>query len=348
MATSFDRWEKDPFFAAAEEVQESSDRMESVHRRWVQEKVMCENSNQNSELNLGFADVSRELHTTLGTAKWQLEELERAIKSTDDKNSAGEDTRTRHSQFISAIRSRIDIAENSLKEASLEKGEDNLTWVNLDKQERDELALFLSCPSKEHDGKPKLVTNHGSMDFGKDSSESSSSEARDRRNDNKHRRFFSVDANIGSWKINMPSEGEDTSEKSSDDREKPNIPLPKILSFSGLNGNLEMKARGKWYKYGGRKGKSGGRLEDFEASIPLRNNQLNQVNEETFCERSRSCLSTCGEENCEKEINGCFGAFQRQIQRSQYHIQYGRPVQFVALVVLALLLIFMLVWSTSS
>lgn len=26
MATSFDRWEKDPFFSAAEEVQESADR----------------------------------------------------------------------------------------------------------------------------------------------------------------------------------------------------------------------------------------------------------------------------------------------------------------------------------
>jgi len=26
MATSFDRWEKDPFFLAAEEVQESADR----------------------------------------------------------------------------------------------------------------------------------------------------------------------------------------------------------------------------------------------------------------------------------------------------------------------------------
>ncbi|KAF0922022.1 hypothetical protein E2562_023982 [Oryza meyeriana var. granulata] len=36
MATSFDRWEKDPFFPAAEEVQESADRMESVYRIWVQ------------------------------------------------------------------------------------------------------------------------------------------------------------------------------------------------------------------------------------------------------------------------------------------------------------------------
>jgi hypothetical protein len=63
------------------------------------------------------------------------------------------------------------------------------------------------------------------------------------------------------------------------------------------------------------------------------------MNEETFCERSRSCLSTCGEENCEKEINGWVAAFHRQIQRSQYQIQYGRPFQVVASVVLVLLFI---------
>jgi hypothetical protein len=63
------------------------------------------------------------------------------------------------------------------------------------------------------------------------------------------------------------------------------------------------------------------------------------VNEETFCERSRNCLSTCGEENCEKEINGWVAAFHRQIQRSQYQIRYGRPFQVVASVVLALLFI---------
>lgn len=63
------------------------------------------------------------------------------------------------------------------------------------------------------------------------------------------------------------------------------------------------------------------------------------MNEETFCESSRSCLSTCGEENCEKEINGWVAAFHRQIQRSHYQIRYGRPFQLVASVVLALLLI---------
>ncbi|XP_078164081.1 syntaxin/t-SNARE family protein [Carex rostrata] len=346
MATSFDRWEKDPFFAAAEEVQESSDRMESVYRRWIQEKDICDGSNESSDLNFGFVDVSKELHTALGTAKWQLEELERAIESTDVANLAGKDTRTRHSQFVSAIRSLIDIVENSLKEASTGNVEKTITWVNLDKQERDELALFLSCPSKE---KPKPSTNDARMDFVKDLPESSSSESRDGRTENKHRRFLSADANIGSWKINIPSEGEDTSEKSSDDRERPNLQLPKILSFSGLNGALEMKPRGKWYKSGGREGKGRGRIVDLEASIPLKNNQANLVNEETFCESSsRNCLSTCGEENCEKEINGWVGAFHRQIQRSQYQLQYGRPIQVVASVVLALLLIFVFMWSTSS
>lgn len=200
--------------------------------------------------------------------------MERAIESTDVANSAGKDTRTRHSQFVSAIRSLIDIVENSLKEASSGNVENTITWVNLDKQERDELALFLSCPSKE---KPKPSTNDARMDFVKDLPESSSSESRDGRNENKHRRFLSADANIGSWKINMPSEGEDTSEKSSDDRERPNLQLPKILSFSGLNGALEMKPRGKWYKSGGRKGKGGGHIVDLEASIPLKNNQANLV-----------------------------------------------------------------------
>lgn len=87
MASAFDRWEKDPFFYAAEEVQESADRyqislgiqfcsvpflkkrdgllwlfhfcrMESAYRRWMHEKE--------------GAEVRRELHIALGTAKWQV------------------------------------------------------------------------------------------------------------------------------------------------------------------------------------------------------------------------------------------------------------------------------------
>lgn len=102
MATSFDRWEKDPFFLAAEEVQESADRyarrryarglgffffvpvlmdlavvfscsrlrrMESVYKIWVQER-----SGGDSALGgeVGAVELRRELHTALGTAKWQV------------------------------------------------------------------------------------------------------------------------------------------------------------------------------------------------------------------------------------------------------------------------------------
>lgn len=46
--------------------------MESVYRRWIQEKDICDGSNESSDSNFGFADVSKELHTALGTAKWQV------------------------------------------------------------------------------------------------------------------------------------------------------------------------------------------------------------------------------------------------------------------------------------
>ncbi|CAM8927943.1 unnamed protein product [Rhodiola kirilowii] len=66
----FDLWQKDGFFSAAEEVQQSADIMESAYR--LREK----------ERSKGLArddldELCRELQTALGTAKWQL----RAIKS---------------------------------------------------------------------------------------------------------------------------------------------------------------------------------------------------------------------------------------------------------------------------
>ncbi|KAF2309687.1 hypothetical protein GH714_004588 [Hevea brasiliensis] len=60
MASSFDRWEKDPFFSAAEEVQESADRMESTYRTWMHSKKDA-SSLWNSE------ELHRDLRTALGT-----------------------------------------------------------------------------------------------------------------------------------------------------------------------------------------------------------------------------------------------------------------------------------------
>ena len=56
-------------------------------------------------------------------------------------------------------------------------------------------------------------------------------------------------------------------------------------------------------------------------------------------EKTKSCLSSCGHEVCDKQLYGWFGALQRQLQRSQYQIQYGRPVQLISLAVLVVLFI---------
>lgn len=344
MATSFERWEKDPFFSAAEEVQESADRLESIYRQWIQERQ------QTSKLPGGSEDVSaelhRELHTALGTAKWQLEELERAVRLNDESCSVGEDTVARHNQFVAAIGNQISLMENDLKESSFEVGETALTWVRLDERERDELARFLSCPVLEReealmtpsvrnlqDGNSVVKMNEEvSADCLKNSCNSKQSESCETREERVpgHRRAASASADSGAWKISIPREGEDTSERSSDDR--PNAPPPRILSFSVLSGALESTSRMKWYKNGFRRWK-GRQQHDANDLIPLRSHQ-----EADACyERSKSCLSNCGEEeeNCDKQLGGWVGAFQRQLQRSQYQIQYGRPIQIVLWAILA-------------
>ncbi|XP_043702112.1 uncharacterized protein LOC122652441 [Telopea speciosissima] len=88
-----------------------------------------------------------DLHTTLGTAKWQLEEFARAVNSSYvESSSSAEDGRIKHHQYIVAIEFLISTVENSLKESVVAKGKSTLPWVRLDEGERDELALFLSGP----------------------------------------------------------------------------------------------------------------------------------------------------------------------------------------------------------
>lgn len=56
----------------------------------------------------------------------------------DDNSTA------RHSQFIAAIGSQISRVEATLRESFLEEGKLPPRWVNLDEDERDDLAAFLS------------------------------------------------------------------------------------------------------------------------------------------------------------------------------------------------------------
>ncbi|XP_022134869.1 uncharacterized protein LOC111007027 [Momordica charantia] len=136
VARSFDLWQKDAFFSAAEEVQESADILESTYRTWLRERrarVMIDN----------LDEFTRELRTALGTAKWQLEEFEKAVRLSYGHH--GDDTKLqRHRQFIDAIENQIFSVEASLREYFVEEGKQPLKWVNLDEEECDDLAAFLS------------------------------------------------------------------------------------------------------------------------------------------------------------------------------------------------------------
>ncbi|KAI3874976.1 hypothetical protein MKW98_019549 [Papaver atlanticum] len=152
---SFDLWQKDVFFSAAEEVQNSADIMESVYRTWVREtKEGLESDDYSDELR-------REVQTALGTAKWQLDEFERAVRLShriDDNRT------TRHKQFISVIEGQIARVETALRAALTEEGNEPLRWVNLDEEERDDLAAFLSgsSPGTSQSGTDESVES-GSM-----------------------------------------------------------------------------------------------------------------------------------------------------------------------------------------
>lgn len=151
VANSFDLWQKDTFFSAAEEVQRSADIMESAFRTWLREKK----EGLRPQL---WDDLTRELQMALGTAKWQLEEFERAVRLSY-RTRADELTMTRHRQFVSVIEGQISSVEEALRE-SFDDGKQPLRWVDLDETECDDLALFLSgslsSSKSTNDGDAKL------------------------------------------------------------------------------------------------------------------------------------------------------------------------------------------------
>ncbi|EPS60794.1 t-snare, partial [Genlisea aurea] len=58
-------------------------------------------------------------------------------------------------------------------------------------------------------------------------------------------------------------------------------------------------------------------------------------------EKSKSCLDGC-DNYYDKHLYSWYGSIQRQLQRSQYQLQYNRPVQIVfSLLLLLCLLVFM-------
>ncbi|XP_031274258.1 uncharacterized protein LOC116132737 isoform X1 [Pistacia vera] len=146
MTSSLHQWESDPLFSAAEVVQDSADRMESIYRLLLHEQSLVQGDHQDQRFLSSIDYHMRDLATILETTKWQLEDFERAVSSSAmiDKSRMMEDVISRHKQFIGAIREQINQVEKSLVDPSMGKFLRNSEWVNLNKQDRDGLALFLS------------------------------------------------------------------------------------------------------------------------------------------------------------------------------------------------------------
>ncbi|XP_026397987.1 uncharacterized protein LOC113293619 [Papaver somniferum] len=343
MSSNFDRWEKDPFFSAAEEVQESADRMESAYRTWLHER-------KNPASVCDPDELRRDLHTTHGTAKWQLDEFERAVRSSYVDSSA-KDAKTRHGQFILAIGNQIETIENSLRESAMAEGKATHSWVRLDEGERDELAMFLSGSSTdlarlpvnntrrvepEEEGNAQGTQEMAMPECSKNSSRSAEAEAKETKEEKLigHRRTASASADIGTWKIGIA----DDSFHHVPLNPQPDRPPPRILSFSGLLNPVEITTK---IKNASTKWKPGD-CHQAEDAIPLHTAQLTRGIDACY-ERSKSCLDNC-DDSYEKHLYGWMGAVQRQLQRSQYQIQYSRPVQVAMWIifVLCLLVLFVL------
>ncbi|KAM7472793.1 hypothetical protein LguiA_010976 [Lonicera macranthoides] len=113
--------------------------MESSYRAWVRHR-------KEGLRPVDLDELCRELQTALGTAKWQLEEFERAVRLSY-RNHSDDSTTTRHMQFVAAIENQISNVEVALKESFTKELNQPFRWVNLDEEERDDLAMFLSGTS---------------------------------------------------------------------------------------------------------------------------------------------------------------------------------------------------------
>ncbi|KAK6127089.1 hypothetical protein DH2020_039173 [Rehmannia glutinosa] len=111
-------------------------RMESAYRTWLRAR-------REGLIPQHLDELGRELQMALGTAKWQLEEFEKAVRLSY-RNNGDDITITRHKQFVSAIEDQISRIETALRESLNVEGKKPFRWVNLDEEECDDLALFLS------------------------------------------------------------------------------------------------------------------------------------------------------------------------------------------------------------
>ncbi|XP_010913652.1 uncharacterized protein [Elaeis guineensis] len=362
VVTTFDQWQKDVFFSAAEAVQESADILESMYRMWIRDHRHRFNSEVSDELR-------RELHTALGTAKWQLEEFERAVKLSHENCSSAENITTRRRQFIYAIENQICNIEKALNASLIEEGKQPLRWVQLNEEERDDLAVFLSAA-------PEVLqeTKNKNVDYSKGSSElrtisDSASGFKDVVTINKDVRYVlevaakepskSKDelciqgeqlngqksilnsSDTGSWKI-MIADEEDANRKLVDVRPDTSN---RASNLGGDLRSVESTTKLRWFRSSFWKAKNEEHLQ-FRQGL---SNYLNFRGITCFAqgisglsERSRNCFSSCKEDSKAsgvRQLSGRVNGLQSHVRGSQYHMQFGRSLQITFLLVLSIVLI---------
>lgn len=215
----------------------------------------------------------------------QLEEFKRAVRSSYVKSS-GDDARDRHHDFMVAIEDQVSKIENSLKESALSEGKTSLPWVRLDEGECNELASFLSGPTKSS---KNIVKDHRretqkTEEMGKESlpdclknlSHSVHCASLDHREvkSHGHRRTASASADIGAWKIAIPEDG--CQHNPSNEQAPAPRPPRKVPSLAGILTSMESVTKVDWPKNSVRKWKTVDRHQESE-TIPLQSSQLTSV-----------------------------------------------------------------------
>ncbi|CAE5958660.1 unnamed protein product [Arabidopsis arenosa] len=288
MTTSLDRWEKDPFFPAAEEVQESADRMESAYRTWINGKRDSSNVWDSEQLH-------RDLHAALGTTKWQLDEFQKAVKSSYD-NRLSDETRDRHREFTFAMEAQVSKIEKSLKEAAQSDGKGTPRWVRLDEDDRNELALFLTGPSESVKANP-----------------------------NGHRRTASA-AEFSAWNIAVSDDG--LLKKSSDE---PVVRPPrKVPSFSGFLNYMDPGSN-----HCNRKWKALDRQGDSDAALlPIQANQQVMNGSLEKGKSCMECEEDCYEKQLHGWYGALQRQLQRSQYRMRYSKSVHAAIWIILLVFL--------------
>lgn len=164
MAESFSRWESDPLFSAAEVVQDSADRMESVYRTLLHEQCLVQEGQSDAKLLSSLQYHRRDLTTSLETTRWQLEDFEREVNlaALSDELKSREIAILKHKQFIGAIREQILQVERSVQDSIKEDHQGNPLWMSLNEQDKDMLTSFLSGGNVGDHG-PNYVTENSIM-----------------------------------------------------------------------------------------------------------------------------------------------------------------------------------------